>query len=417
MYNLEGQPKTQPILKKAATLGLSCAVAMALVVFNSTTQLAAPQVTVMPGSVVQGEQLLDGKGCLHCHSLNGQGGNRAPDFARPSARARTPEVFASAMWNHSPRMWAEFQAQGRAIPTLESAEVADIFAYLYATLYFSPQGSATRGRNVFQEKRCASCHSGVLDTRSRKSTGEGWRELKDPIAWAEGMWNHAGEMNSATTNRGISWPKLSEQDVVDLLMFLSQLPDATAQIPSFHLGEPQVGRNVFENSCEGCHSFGGSSDKSKVNLLTRPRPLSITGYIAAMWNHAPEMRRRGGSTPKLNAGEMRDLIAFLFSQRYFLDRGNPSKGRRIFEGKGCARCHEERRKETGASDLTQSSEVFSPITLTSSVWRHGPSMMAKMKDENIPWPEFTGSEMTDLITYLNSKLVLRVAHRPGPAVY
>jgi hypothetical protein len=44
-------------------------------------------------------------------------------------------------------------------------------------------------------------------------------------------------------------------------------------------------------------------------------------------------------------------------------------------------------------------------------------MMAKMKDENIPWPEFTGSEMTDLITYLNSKLVIRVAHRPGPTVY
>jgi cytochrome c2 len=219
-------------------------------------------------------------------------------------------------------------------------------------------------------------------------------------------------MESATTNRGIRWPTLSEQDVVDLLMFLAQLPDATAQIPSFRVGEPELGRNIFENSCEDCHSFGGS-DRSKVNLLTRPRPLSITGYIAAMWNHAPEMRRRGSSTPKLNAGEMPDLIAFLFSQRYFLDRGNASKGRQIFEEKGCARCHEERRKETGASDLTHASEIFSPITLTSSVWRHGPSMMSKMREENIPWPEFADSEMRDLITYLNSKLVLRVAHRPG----
>jgi hypothetical protein len=148
-----------------------------------------------------------------------------------------------------------------------------------------------------------------------------------------------------------------------------------------------------------------------VDLLARSRPLSITGYIAEMWNHAPEMRRRSGSTPKLNAGEMPDLIAYLFAQRYFLDRGSVSKGRRVFEDKGCIKCHETRRKETGAPDLAQSNEVFSPITLTSAVWRHGPSMMARMKEQGVPWPEFSGSEMSDLITYLNSKLMPRIAGR------
>jgi mono/diheme cytochrome c family protein len=154
-----------------------------------------------------------------------------------------------------------------------------------------------------------------------------------------------------------------------------------------------------------------------VDLLARPQPLSITGYIAAMWNHAPEMRRRAGSTPQLNAGEMPDLIAFLFSQRYFLDRGNASRGRRIFEEKNCAGCHEDRSSETGAADLSQVTEVFSPITLTSAIWRHGPSMMEKMKQEGLAWPEFTGSEMADLITYLNSKLVLRIAHSPVSTVH
>jgi hypothetical protein len=128
-----------------------------------------------------------------------------------------------------------------------------------------------------------------------------------------------------------------------------------------------------------------------------------------MWNHAPEMRRRAGSTPKLNSGEMADLVAFLFSQRYFLDRGNASKGRRVYEEKSCDKCHEERRKETGAPDLSQVTEVFSPITLTSAVWRHGPSMLEKMREQHISWPEFRGSEMTDLITYLNSRLVPRIA--------
>jgi cytochrome c551/c552 len=365
-------------------------------------------VTVMPGSVVRGRQVLDEKGCLSCHAVSGQGGNRAPDFSKSSTRARTPAVFAGTMWNHSPRMWSEFESQGRPIPTLGSSEVADLFAYFYSTLYFSPEGSASRGRIVFEEKGCVSCHPEVLDTRSQKTILLSWTLLKDPITWAERMWNHAGEMDSATTNRGIRWPKLSDQDVVDLLLFLGRFPESQTQLPSFSIGEPESGRIIFERSCEICHSFA-DADKSKVNLLARPRPLSITGYIAAMWNHAPEMRRRAGSTPELNSGGMADLIAFLFSQRYFLDRGNVSNGRRVFEEKGCAKCHEAKRKETGASDLTQVTEVFSPITLTSAIWQHGPAMLEKMKEQRISWPEFKGSEMTDLITYLNSRLVPRIA--------
>jgi cytochrome c2 len=323
-------------------------------------------------------------------------------------KSRTPALFATVMWNHSPKMWAEFESQGRPVPALSSADVADLFAYFYSSLYFSPQGSSARGRSVFVEKQCVSCHSEVLDPRSQRSILVKWTERRDPIAWAEQMWNHASEMDAATTNRGIAWPKLSEQDIVDLLMFLGKLPDDQAQTASFTVGEPELGRTVFERNCESCHSFG-RINASKLDLIARHRPLSITGYIAEMWNHAPDMRRRGGSTPKLNAREMPDLIAYLFAQRYFLDRGNTTKGRKVFEEKGCAKCHEAHRKETGAPDLAQVTEVFSPITLTSAVWRHGPSMMEKMKDQSIPWPEFTGSEMSDLITYLNSKLMPRIA--------
>ena len=113
---------------------------------------------------------------------------------------------------------------------------------------------------------------------------------------------------------------------------------------------------------------------------------------------------------------MPDLIAFLFSQRYFLERGNAARGRRTYEEKSCAKCHESRSPETGAPDLSQATEVYSPITLTSAVWRHGPSMMDRMKRQKIEWPEFEGSEMADLIAYLNSKLVLRLAVSVGHRV-
>src|SRR5262245_19040810 len=121
----------------------------------------AMQVMIMPGSVGRGERLLQDKNCLECHALDGRGGKRARDFVRSSGRSQTPALFVSAMWNHGPRMWSEFQSTGQSIPALESHEVADIFAYHYSRLCFSPQGSVVRARSVFEEKHCISCHGEI----------------------------------------------------------------------------------------------------------------------------------------------------------------------------------------------------------------------------------------------------------------
>ena len=155
----------------------------------------------------------------------------------------------------------------------------------------------------------------------------------------------------------------------------------------------------------------GVREKSKVDLLDRKAPESVTGYIAAMWNHAPDMKRKGGSTPKLAAGQMSDLIAFLFSQRFFFEPGNAERGKRVYESKSCAMCHDMRREAMGAPDLSKTVEAYSPILLTSAAWRHGSTMMKVMKQERIVWPEFRKGEMADLIAFLNSRLIVRIAPR------
>jgi len=106
---------------------------------------------------------------------------------------------------------------------------------------------------------------------------------------------------------------------------------------------------------------------------------------------------------------MSDLIAFLFSQACFFERSDIGRGHAVFESKGCASCHEQPRKETNAPDLTQAFEVYSPITLIASVWRHGPNMFQTMRRNRITWPQFHRSDMADLIAYLNSRLIVRVA--------
>jgi hypothetical protein len=140
-------------------------------------------------------------------------------------------------------MWAEFKSAGLQVPPLNSGEIADLFAYFYSTLYFSPPGSSSRGRIVFEEKRCLGCHPQVLDTRLRSSILETWMDLTDPIAWAARMWNHAGEMDAAMTNRGIRWPKFSEQDTTDLLTFLGKLPDETPM----NTGTPGIRRKELRD--------------------------------------------------------------------------------------------------------------------------------------------------------------------------
>ena len=392
---------------KSALLPSLLIAALSAVVFGSVSP-EPMQLQTLPGSVVRGERLLTSAGCLNCHALNGKGGTRGTDLAIPSKTAGTPALFATSLWNHMPSMLNEIEQSKAAVPALKPADAADLFAYFYSTLYFSPRGSAARGGSLFVEKQCSNCHSEILNTDRKRTFVETWMDLKDPSIWAERMWNHATEMDSAMSNRGIRWPKLSEQDVVDLVTFLSTQAGTQPEAYDLSIGEPEQGQAVFETSCTTCHSLG-NREKSKVDLLSRKGPSSVTGYIAAMWNHAPEMKRRGGATPKLAAGKMADLVAFLFSQRYFFEPGDLDRGKKVYENKSCALCHEAGRRETGAPDLSNTMEAYSPIILTSAAFRHGSSMIQTMKQQRIDWPEFKGREMADLIAYLNSRLIVRVA--------
>jgi cytochrome c551/c552 len=368
---------------------------------------AGIQIKILPGSAARGQLLLHEKGCLDCHGLSQAGAGKATDFGNPSGRVNTPSGLASAMWNHSPAMFGA-EAQGRRKNALDSYEVADLFAFFYSTLYFSAPGNAARGKIVFREKNCAGCHSQEPESTHIGPAISQWTRVKDPVSWAERMWNHSGEMYLKMARRGIDWPTLTGQHVIDLFVYLRGLPAARSATAAFSVGEPERGRNIFEHSCESCHSFGPSTGR-RVDLSAQSEATSVTDYIAAMWNHAPAMKRLSGPEFRpLAQGEMSHLIAFLFSQRYFFERGNAMRGARVYEAKNCAFCHEGARK-TGAPDLTQATEVFSPITLTAAIWRHGQGMFAKTKQEKLPWPEFHGSEMANLIAYLNSRLVTWVA--------
>jgi mono/diheme cytochrome c family protein len=80
-------------------------------------------------SASRGQQLLQSKGCLVCHSVRGKGGKVGPDYAASKTVGTSAGVIA-AMWNHSRLMEAQAQKQEIPWPVLTGQELADISAYL-----------------------------------------------------------------------------------------------------------------------------------------------------------------------------------------------------------------------------------------------------------------------------------------------
>jgi len=97
-------------------------------------------------------------------------------------------------------------------------------------------------------------------------------------------------------------------------------------------------------------------------------------------------------------------VAYLWYIRLFAEPGNAEQGRRVFERKQCAACHED--PASGAPNLPSAlgsrTDPLRPFSMVSILWRHGPAMLASMKAKNIAWPRFMRAEMADLTEHLNS---------------
>ena len=116
---------------------------------------SAMAANIITGDARRGEQLFETQLCVRCHSFNGKGGALATDLSKGNARAYTPALMASLMWNHAPDMWSAMQKNGFAMPALTAGSAADLFAYFVTARYFERPGDPTRGKQVFAMRHCA----------------------------------------------------------------------------------------------------------------------------------------------------------------------------------------------------------------------------------------------------------------------
>lgn len=341
----------------------------------------------------RGADFFKTQGCVSCHGVKGVGEGKAPDLGKRLDRNYTPAGITAQMWSHAPIMWANMAKDNIPVPPLSTGQAGDLFAYFYSARYFEKPGEAERGKRLFESKHCAECHARVAGAGSAVGPPvERWESLTAPIILIQHMWNHQVLMRTAMAERHIAYPQLTSQELTDMLVYLQNLPQ-TRNTELFILLPPaEEGAPLFsQKGCSECH-------KDKLALENRLGDATLTDVAAAMWNHAPQMRQ---PPPQLTITEWRQLISYVWAKQFFSTHGDSAKGRKTFASKKCAACHDDR--SSGAPALSKPAEPYSAITMASVLWRHGPTMLRKMQDKHIAWPQLSQTEMSNLIAYLNSR--------------
>lgn len=177
---------------------------------------------------------------------------------------------------------------------------------------------------------------------------------------------------------------------MDVSVYIDNLPPTRKRASKFWLPGPQGGEALFrEKGCSGCHT-GSLSLDNRVSTRTLPE------VAAELWNHAPLMV----NAPVISTEDMRTLMSYVWQKHYTGQPGIVGRGKRVFEKKNCAGCHTG---QGGAPYIGRGEKVFTPITIVAVVWKHGPAMYERMQQKTIPWPPLTSEDVSDLVSYLNTK--------------
>ena len=303
-------------------------------------------------------------------------------------------------------MWQAMEDRNLDVPELAAGEITDLYTYFRALRYFDPPGDAARGKGVFLSRQCFRCHALIsAQEQGRGPSVATWPALMDPVSWVQNMWNHAATMADDMEAEGIAWPEFEVQEMVDLLVYLRNLPSLPFTELSLQFGDPGAGEMVFkDHGCAQCHTLGDRAT-GKVDLLPVQRgSATLTVLAVEMWNHRPRMaeaaRRRGLEIKPFAGGQMRDLLSYLLARGYFEETGNQRRGAALFREKQCLTCHGV---GTDAPQLPRPRAKVTAGDFGAVVWRHGPEMLSVMSSQGISWPALTGRDVNDLTAFLSSR--------------
>jgi mono/diheme cytochrome c family protein len=402
------------VMALAVVVLLSGRVSPALAQVPSSSS-APPQPFAPEWATLTGGQLFGEKHCGKCHTVRGAGGSAGPDLSKAPTGSSFFDIGA-AMWNHLPRMGAKMRQEGIERARLTPTEAGNLVAFLFTAQYFDDSGDAKRGESLFRAKSCAVCHSVGGRGGTEAPVLDPLKRANSPVLVAAAMWNHAPAMNEAFKRMRVPRPSLDGKELLDIVAYVvATSSDTTGDTQQVIPGTPERGRTLFnEKKCAACHAVAGNGPKIGPDLGRAGHHISLTAFAARMWNHAPamlaKMSERKIEPPKLTGQETADILAYLFTSRYFEPTGNARRGADLVQSKGCLGCHSAAGKGAkGGIDFARSSVVGTPAALVASMWNHGRAMEAEAEKRQLTLPELRGAELADISAYLVS--VSRVSRR------
>ena len=261
------------------------------------------------------------------------------------------------------------------------------------------------GRIVFEDKGCIYCHSlsgyggDIGPDLARKKYYGSFLEL------ASIMWTHIPEMDRKFRELKFERPQFNEKEMLDLIYFIFYLR---------YLGEPgsvSSGKKLLTSKgCLNCHQVSGIGNRVAPDFARLQKYASPLYMAQAMWNHGPSMQEKMKELkilyPSLTGENIADITAYirqatLNETEIKMSPGNPSKGKFVFNKKGCFNCHQSNGDDrTFGPNLTNLKLNESVTEIAAKMWNHSPSMIEYMKEESVEYPQFDGNEMADLIAYL-----------------
>jgi cytochrome c551/c552 len=199
-------------------------------------------------------------------------------------------------------------------------------------------------------------------------------------------------------------------------IFLASAMGAHAAVVA---ADSERGARLFDSlACVQCHSVNGKGARVGPDLgRLVARNFTPAALAATMWNHAPamwtSMRERTVQARDLDEQAAADLFAYFYSARFFEKPGDAARGKRVFTERACAQCHGLTDAiAPGIKPVSQWEALSDPVALTEAMWIHAPTMWAELKLKQIPWPQLSGQDLTDLLVYLRN---LPSTHAKPPA--
>ena len=145
--------------------------------------------------------------CSECHT--------GPMAIENRASNQTWMDLGARLWNHAPLM------KQKPLPAIPEDEFRKILAYAWERQYMGHGGNNAAGGRVFEAAGCIGCHRSPVNGAPMRPKSGG--EIT-PWSMVALSWGSARGMHQQMIAKGTQWPRLTPEDMRDLVAYINTLP-------------------------------------------------------------------------------------------------------------------------------------------------------------------------------------------------